>query len=116
MGRAEWAIAIILTLIAVYFHFTFLTHAGALWRDEVNTAEFAGMPSLSSLYSSLQYDGFPLLSTLLVRGWMAAGWGSSDFGLRVFGFLVGQVMKATKGQGSPEVVRRVLQEKLSAAP
>jgi len=34
---------------------------------------------------------------------------------KVFKFLVGQVMKATKGQASPQVVDRVLRERLSAS-
>ncbi|MCB0384931.1 MAG: Asp-tRNA(Asn)/Glu-tRNA(Gln) amidotransferase subunit GatB [Bdellovibrionales bacterium] len=34
---------------------------------------------------------------------------------KVFGFFVGQVMKATKGQANPEVVNRLLQEKLKGS-
>lgn len=89
MWLADWIVAVLLTGLALFLHFQFLTHAGALWRDEVNSVELASMPSLSSLNASIQYDGFPLLSTLLLRGWVAAGWGGSDGGLRVFGFIVG---------------------------
>jgi hypothetical protein len=85
---AEWGVAILLTGAALFFHFAFFTHAGALWRDEVNSVEFASMPSVSSTFAALQYDSFPLLSTLLLRGWVAMGLGT-DQGLRVFGFLVG---------------------------
>ncbi len=88
-GRAEWGIAIVLSLIAVLFHSAFLTHAGALWRDEVNTAEFARMTSVGEIGAFLQYDGFPPLVALLVRGWIGVGWGGGDPGLRMFGFAVG---------------------------
>jgi aspartyl-tRNA(Asn)/glutamyl-tRNA(Gln) amidotransferase subunit B len=33
---------------------------------------------------------------------------------KVFGFLIGQVMRATKGQAAPPVVQRVLKERLNA--
>jgi len=81
--------ATVLTVLVVLLHLTFLTHAGALWRDEVNSLEFARMHSLSSLHASLQFDSFPLLSTVFLRGWVSAGFGGSDWGLRLFGFIVG---------------------------
>jgi aspartyl-tRNA(Asn)/glutamyl-tRNA(Gln) amidotransferase subunit B len=31
---------------------------------------------------------------------------------KLFGFFVGQVMKATKGQASPQVVNKILKDKL----
>ena len=86
---AEWTVGILLTLLAVLFHTRFLTHAGALWRDEVNTVEFAAMPGLHELFASLRYDGFPPLVALLVRGWMAVGLGAGDPGIRLFGLAVG---------------------------
>src|SRR6185295_300864 len=88
LRRAEWGVAIALSLLAVLFHVRFLTQAGALWRDEVNTAEFARMGSVHEIYSFLKYDGFPPLVALLVRGWGAIG-GEGDSGLRMFGFVVG---------------------------
>jgi aspartyl-tRNA(Asn)/glutamyl-tRNA(Gln) amidotransferase subunit B len=33
-----------------------------------------------------------------------------------FGFLVGQVMKATRGQADPQMVREALQDALASAP
>ena len=91
LRRAEWGIAIVLCLLAVLFHIGFLTEAGALWRDEVNTAEFARMGSVHEIFSFLKYDGFPPLAALLVRGWVAVGAGTGDSGLRMFGFAVGLV-------------------------
>ena len=86
---AEWGVAIALTALVVFLHATFLAHAGALWRDEINTLTFARMPSLAKVWNSLQYDPFPLLPTLLLRGWLGAGGAASDANLRVFGLLVG---------------------------
>lgn len=85
---AEWGLAILLTGLSLYLHILFFTHAGGLWRDEVNSVRFASMPTLRAAYESLRYDSFPLLSTVLLRGWIGAG-GGSDGGLRLFGLLVG---------------------------
>ena len=66
-----------------------MTHAGALWRDEVNSVEFATMPSLSNLYESLRYDSFPMLSTLVMRAWVKVGLGHGDWGFRLLGLVTG---------------------------
>ena len=86
---AEWGVAILLTALALFFHFTFFTHAGALWRDEINSVAFARMPSVATAYEFLRYDSFPLLSSMVLRGWTAIGLGATDTGLRAFGLLVG---------------------------
>jgi dolichyl-phosphate-mannose-protein mannosyltransferase len=88
---AEWGIAILLTGIALFYHFTFFTHAGGLWRDEINSVAFARMPSMAITYDSLRYDSFPLLSTVALRGWVATV-GATDTGLRIFGLLVGVLL------------------------
>ena len=93
LPRAEWVLAALLTGAAVYLHFLFFTHAGGLWRDEVNSARFAGMPTLGQAYESLRYDSFPLLSTVLLRGWIHAG-GEADGNLRLFGLIVGLLLLA----------------------
>ncbi|HZI89403.1 MAG TPA: hypothetical protein VFD83_03015, partial [Candidatus Polarisedimenticolia bacterium] len=88
LPRGEWILAGVLALGALYLHLTFFTHAGALWRDEVNSVSFASMPSLGQAYASLRYDSFPLLSTVLLRGWIHAA-GGGDPSLRLYGLLVG---------------------------
>jgi hypothetical protein len=75
-------------MVVLVGHASFFTHAGALWRDEVNSAEFAGMPALSAIHQSLKYDSFPLAGTLTLRGWMSLC-GGSDAALRTYGLLVG---------------------------
>jgi hypothetical protein len=92
---AEWSVAVLLTLLALAYHLGFLIHAGALWRDEVNSVDFATMPSLAEIGRFLRYDSFPLLSTLVLRGWTLAGLGHTDFGYRLFGFIVGAGLLAS---------------------
>ncbi len=88
-SRAEWGAAILLTVLIVYLHVTFLRYAGAFWRDEINSIDIASLPSLSAIWATLHLDSFPLLSTLLIRLWSATSWGAGEFGLRLLGFLVG---------------------------
>src|SRR5207247_11182157 len=87
--KIPWVVALAASALALLFHVVFMLHAGALWRDEVNTAQFAAFPSLAELWSSLKYDSFPLVSTLMLRLWTWLPWGEGDFGLRFSGFLVG---------------------------
>jgi Dolichyl-phosphate-mannose-protein mannosyltransferase len=88
LSRAEWGTALLLTAFALCLHAAHFAKGGALWRDEVNSVEYATMPSLRAIYGSLQYDSFPIGSTLALRGWTAVT-GSSDQGFRLFGLLVG---------------------------
>src|SRR6185503_558066 len=62
-----------------------------LWRDEINSLAFAKMPSLAKIYENLRYDSFPLLSTMLLRGWIGA-FGSADSSLRIYGLLIGALL------------------------
>jgi len=87
--KIPWVVALAASALALLFHVVFMLHAGALWRDEVNTAQFATFRSLAELWSSLKYDSFPLVSTLMLRLWTWLPWGEGDFGLRIFGLLVG---------------------------
>src|SRR5437867_12634317 len=87
--KIQCVLGLAASALAVLFHLVFMFHAGALWRDEVNTAQFATFPSLAELWTSLKYDPFPLLSTVVLRLWTRAPWGETDFGFRVFGLLVG---------------------------
>ncbi len=66
----------------------FATHAGALWRDEVNSLEMATMPTLSDVWSAMNYDSFPILLTLVLRLWIAITGVATEASLRAFGFLV----------------------------
>jgi len=84
-GAPFWAGALAITAAAVWLHFTFLLHAGGLWRDEVNLVNLSGFDSLAGL----RRDSFPILMPLLVRAWSAIGLGGTDLGLRCIGILAG---------------------------
>ncbi|MBX9788306.1 MAG: hypothetical protein K2Y37_05280 [Pirellulales bacterium] len=85
----EWLVAAGATLIVVHRHWLNLKYAGALWRDEANTAEFAKLPSWRDIIENLQWDSFPILSTALLRIWGYLPGGTTDEGLRWIGLLVG---------------------------
>ena len=85
LRQPEWILAVAASLAAVWLHFYFLGHAGALWRDEVNLVNLASRHSLSEMSK----DSFPLLMPLLVSGWTTAGLGQSDLSLRLLGTLIG---------------------------
>jgi hypothetical protein len=71
-----------------------MRHAGAFWRDEVNSISLATMPSVSETWRYLNYDAFPALMPLILRLWANLG-GGSELGLRVFGFLAGVCILGT---------------------
>ncbi len=87
-GRAEVVCWTVLALAVMFFHWQRMTHAGALWRDEINTASMASMPSLGEISKNLEYDSFPVLWFLAVRTWIFAGLGT-ELGFRVLGLIVG---------------------------
>jgi len=64
-------------------------HAGPLWRDETNTFNLAHMPSLRDIWHNLQFDSFPLLWPLLLRGCGVLGLTDGDMGIRILGLGIG---------------------------
>lgn len=89
IGKAEWLVASALSALAIVFHVVNLLNAGGLWRDEAAAVNLSGSSSFSEIWSHLEHESFPLLLTLLLRGWTALGLGGSDLGLRIFGLLAG---------------------------
>jgi Dolichyl-phosphate-mannose-protein mannosyltransferase len=87
--RVEWGVAIAATAILVGLHVAFLFSAGALWRDEVNCVNVANLSSLKETWANLQYDSFPIFWFIVLRAWTRIGPGTSDFGIRTLGLLVG---------------------------
>ena len=108
--RPAWAAAVLISLAAAGIHVAFLTHAGGLWRDEVNTINLAGRHSLGEIAN----DSFPVLMPLTVRAWLAMGWGESDTVLRLLGVMVGLGLLAAlwvaawRGARSPPALSLVL--------
>src|SRR6476469_7703968 len=86
---SNWITAALLTVCAFYLHALFFLNAGGLWRDETAFVHLSLLPSLSDVWQTLGFDHCPILMPLVVRVWSAAGFGSTDAGLRVLGLYVG---------------------------
>ena len=61
LTRVEWSVCLGATLAAIGLHAIYLTHAGGLWRDEVNGVHLATLYSTSQMWQMLTYDSFPAL-------------------------------------------------------
>src|ERR1700690_164475 len=88
LGRIGLGTCLMATLLGVWLHVVYLTHAGALWRDEAGGGQLANLTDLS-LKWRVGRDSFPVFFFALVRVWSALGLGGSDFGLRFLGLLIG---------------------------
>src|SRR5438046_49786 len=86
---SNWIAAALVTLFAAYLHVLFFLSAGGLWRDEAAFVHLSLLPSLSDIWQTLGFDHCPILMPLAVRGWSAAGLGSTDLSLRVVGLVIG---------------------------
>ncbi len=94
MRSAEWGLALLLLVVLLLLHLQYWRQAGALWRDEVNSVEIATQDSFSAIREALRYDSFPILMSVLLRGWSSLVGKTNDLGLRVFGLLVGMSVVA----------------------
>jgi hypothetical protein len=66
--------------------------AGPLWRDELNTANLARLPTLQELWRYSSCESFPPLWPLLLRGCDWLGLTGSDERIRLLGLYVGFLM------------------------
>ncbi len=89
VARPERVLAVILTVAAGYLNILVVTHAGALWRDEVGTVGLATLPDFTDTWKMLAHNADPILFPSLVRVWAASGLGRTDFDLRMLGFVAG---------------------------
>jgi mannosyltransferase len=85
---AELSVAALLGLVAAALQVRFVSNVGALWRDEANSVHLASMPTVGDILRLLEFDSFPLLHIVLLRGWISI-FGNSDMGLRMLGLLLG---------------------------
>jgi hypothetical protein len=92
--QVERAVSLTAAAVAVFFQFVFLLHAGALWRDEVNSINTASASSLGELWRLAGFESFPVPWILALRVWMSVGLGASDMTLRIFGVLGGLALPA----------------------
>jgi hypothetical protein len=88
LARAEWALALAATLVALALHVRLFLRAGPLWRDEINTVVVATQPTIAGVWDRLESESFPLLPYALLHLWRSVGFGT-DAALRAFGLIVG---------------------------
>lgn len=88
LKRAEWMIAILLSLTVLFLLAVRVTQAGALWRDEVAVVNLARMPSVTQIARNFQHEAFPVPFPIFVRVYTNI-FGTTDRALRGFGFIAG---------------------------
>ena len=79
---------VVFTLASIYLHFFQRHSAGGLWRDEATSAQIANLPTWGQLWRYLEFDSYPPLFHLVLRGWCAL-FSSGDASLRTLGLLIG---------------------------
>jgi uncharacterized membrane protein len=89
LGCSEWIVVILLALSAAALHIRFVTHVGALWRDESNSISLATLPTFSEIWHLLEFDSFPILFPTLLRGWAGIFGVANDAALRALGLIIG---------------------------
>ena len=105
LGPVEIGFGMLVTLGSVYLHFVQSRVAGGLWRDEVVSVQVANQPTLAQTWRYLEFDSYPILFHLLLRGWCAV-FTASDASLRTLGLLIGcSVLGAFWGAGPALGVR-----------
>src|ERR1051326_239704 len=92
--QIEWAVAIAAAAMAVSFHIVFLMHGGGLWREEAAAVNVASASSIAEFRDLARFESTPMAWLMVLRGWVNAGLGGSDFPLRVFGVLGGLALPA----------------------
>jgi hypothetical protein len=89
IALAEGTAITVATLLVVYLHVHFRQMAGGLWRDEANSIAVASLPSFADTWANLQFDSFPILFFVILRGLAAVFSPDNDAALRTYGLLVG---------------------------
>jgi hypothetical protein len=88
-AKVAGGFALFSTLLVIYLHVVFGMHAGALWRDEVNSLEIATMRTLTEMWPHLSFDSFPALFFVVLRVVAGVPATTNDVTLRVFGISIG---------------------------
>ncbi len=90
--KFDWIPALIITAAAVLLHLVYLNHAGGLWRDEAGIVKLATLPTWGETWTYLDHETCPLFLPAVIHFWSAIGFGSTDFGLRIYGFITGLLL------------------------
>lgn len=94
LARAEGLVAGLAAAAAGALSLWSARHAGAFFRDEVNSLEVAASPSLAEFWRLLEFESAPALWLLLLRAWLAAFGAESEAALRLFALLGGLALPA----------------------
>ncbi|MCU0782906.1 MAG: glycosyltransferase family 39 protein [Verrucomicrobia bacterium] len=89
LKKAEWAAALLLTVIVLILLFVRATHAGALWRDECAVVQLSRTPDLAGVFQ--HSESFPFLFPMLIRAYTGL-FGTSDSAFRIYGFVIGALL------------------------
>jgi hypothetical protein len=90
--RLDWILALTVTAAAVFLHLVFLKDTGGLWRDEAGVVKLATLPAFSETWKYLGHESCPLFFPAVIRFWSDIGLGGTDFGLRLYGLIVGLLL------------------------
>ncbi len=93
-GRLAVLLGLSMTAGLLLLHVEYYRHAGALWRDEVNSINVAGAPSFPAVWAKSALDSFPVAWVTVLHAWMAAGMDGTDADLRRLGLLIGAALIA----------------------
>ncbi len=91
-GQFDWILALVVTTAAVLLHLIFLYNAGGLWRDEAGVVRLATLPALGETWKYLGHESCPVFFPAAIHSWSAIGFGGTDFGLRIYGMIVGLLL------------------------
>ena len=89
LNRIELIAALVATAGAAAAHVLFMKNAGSLWRDEIGTVNLAFAPTWGAFWQAMEFESYPALWPLILRGLWAMGLIESDQSLRVVGMIVG---------------------------
>ena len=89
IDKAEKTVGYLALAWLVVLHFRVLNHAGALWRDEIDSVNISQLPSFSSIFNMSEYESYPILWLVILRCWYFLGLGTPDLSLRALGLIMG---------------------------
>ena len=99
----EMIAATMVMATVVFLHIYYCIHAGALWRDEINSIDLAAMSTVREVWQSFQFDSLPWGWIGVLRLLHAAGV-DADATLRNIGMCVGLLPIACLAGGIPDEI------------
>lgn len=87
--RLSLGVSVIATAVVIALIYVGWVSVGPLWRDEATTVNIALAPTFARMWEMIRLDTFPLLPSLMIRGWTTWFGSASDLEIRGFGFAVG---------------------------